>query len=355
MGGLLSRVIYEAEMDVISKLWGRKTSNPESSRQEAENRFIHLLRFFAFRNSTPHATVSRTMRKSFFTGPANDCTGLRLLSTVGVKPSTEVRCYNEERCGFLRTIPYLKPHISSLAESSHTHDAPIRQVDTADILYELRSRTLDEEEMIKCLKWRLSLDSSVVEQDRQSLEADFLAAAKVLIPAGVTKTKREVSLATISTVCSPSNGVIKDSPLPRHTLPARLAEALPLDKLLATFSWKALALSDWLQFLVVDGVDIITDDFRIDRSTSFAQQVFAALAAAWGSTSPSERNRIKSVLKNVFCIPTDLGSQKPSDSYLPGSGVFSGLPIALLPDAEKEGPLRRVVGVDQRPFLRRGC
>lgn len=232
--------------------------------------------------------------------------------------------------------------------------APIRDVDMKDILHELHSRQLDEEEMIKCLKWRLSLDDSIVKQHQQFLKDDFLAAAKVSIPAGVIGAGRDITLSEISTFWSPSNGVIKDSPLPPHTLPTRLADALPLDKLAAAFSWKPLSPFVWLQFLAGDAAKTIVDDFRIDRSTSFAEQVLVSMAEkAWMSKmSWGERAEIEAALKGVSCIPTNLGLRKPSDSHFPNPDILPGLAIVGVVGVEKEGPLRRMVGVDQQSFFK---
>ena len=346
MGGLLSRVIYETEMDALSQIWGRRTPNGDNSERELENKFAHLLRFFAFRQSTPSPAVSYIMKTAFL--GASGGNGIRLLSNIGVKLSTEVRRYDEALCGFLRTTPFLKPGVSSLAESLLTSTTPVRGVDMKDILNELQSRPLELEEMIKCLKWRLSLDDSVVRQNAQSLNADFLATATVFIPAGATKTERVISLGQIRTYYSPSSGVIRDSPLPPHTLPIGLGEALPSPKLAAAFSWKPLSPSVWLEFLVVSGVDSIADQFQISREASFAQRVLVTIAEeAWGpKMSSEERARAKLVLANVPCIPTNLGLRTPSASYFPNVSIFADLAIVSLADAEKKGPLKRMVRPD---------
>lgn len=353
MGGLLSRVIYETEMEAISQKWGRIIANRESSAQESEDDFAHLLRFFAFRQSTPSPVVSYTMKSAFLGASLGN--GIKLLSTTGVKLSTEVRRYDEELCGFLKTTPFLKPSISSLAESllASTTTTPVRGVDMKDILNELQSRPLEEEEMIKCLKWRLSLNDSIVRQNTQSLNADLVAAATVFIPASATKMERVISLGQIRTYCSPSDGIIKDSPLPSHTLPIGLGQALPLPKLSAAFLWKPLSPSVWLEFLTVDGVSSIPDEFQITREPSFAEKVLVTIAEeAWGSQMPpEEKAKTKAVLANVPCIPTNLGLRTPSASYFANVNIFPDLPIVILAGSEEKGPLRMMASPDlSSPF-----
>ena len=347
MGGLLCRVIYETGMDEIEQMWKRSAASHDDFEHELEDKFAHLLRFLAFRRSAPSPAVSPIMKTAFIRASRGE--GIRLLSSTGVKQSTEVRCYSTETCSFLKTTPFLKSSVSPLAESllTSTSMAPVRDVDMKDILNELQSRSLSEEEMINCLKWRLSLEDSIVKTNTQSLNADFLAAARVFIPAGATKIDRVISLNQIQTYYSPSNGVIRESPLPPHTLPRRLEEALPLNKLAEAFSWKPLSPSVWLQFLAVDGVDSIADEFQITRA-SFAQRVLLAISEeAWGiKMSPEEKSSTKSVLANVHCIPTNLGMQIPSASYLPNVNMFPNLPIVSLPGAEKKGALQEMVGLD---------
>lgn len=342
MGGLLSRVIYETEMDLISQQWALAAD----AKDALEKRFTHILRFFAFRQSTPSPIVSHVMKLAFL--GASSSGGIALLSTAGVKPSSEVRRYDEELCGFLKTIPFLRPSVSSQAETllaSAGAIGPIRSVDMKDILAELQSRALDEQEMIKCLKWRLSLNDSIIKQNPKAMTNDFLDAATVFLPAGTTKTERVVSLGLIRTYFQPGHGVIKESPFPPHTLPISLGDALPLPKLAAAFSWRPLSPSAWIQFLAIDGVDSVADEFKIASSASFSQRVLETVSdEAWESKmNQEEKNGVKSTLANVTCVPTSLGMMTPTASYFSNVNIFPDLPIVSLSKAEKKGPLQSMV------------
>ncbi|KAF8307878.1 hypothetical protein DL93DRAFT_2064506 [Clavulina sp. PMI_390] len=354
MGGVLSRVIYENEMQVIGQHWSKAVSDTDKT--QVEERFTHLLKFFAFRHSTPSPLISHITKGAFLA--ASSTQGITLLSTAGVKPSTDVRRYDEELFGFLKTIPFLRPSISARAESllaTASTIAPIRAVDMRDILSELRSRPLDEEEMVKCLKWRLSIDPAVVRQNPQALTADFLSAATVFLPAGPTKTERVISLELIETYFQPGTGVIKDAPLPQHTLPISLSNALPVAKLASAFLWRPLTPAPWLRFLAVDGIDTIADDYKITSSTTFAERVLDTIAEAWepptslmmtsmsSAMSSEEKSALKSTLAGVACIPTTLGMMTPSTAYFSNVNIFPDLPIVTLARAEKNGALQRML------------
>lgn len=351
MGGCLSRVIYETEMDVISKKWASMPANSSDSNTQTvalEDRFTHLLKFFAFRASTPSPVVSYTMKMAFLGASTNQ--GITLLSTAGVRPSSDVRRYDEELFGFLKTIPFLRPSVSSRAESllsASNNIAPIRAVDMKDILAELQSRALDEEEMIKCLKWRLSLNEAIIRQNPKAMTTDFLEAATVFIPAGTTKTERVIALSQIQTYFIPSNGVIKDSPLPPHTLPTILGDALPLPRLASAFSWKPLSPSAWLQWLAKDGIDAVSKEYSISTTPSFAEKVLDLVAEEVWETKLSlvEKNAIVAVLKDVTCIPTSLGMKVPPATYFSNVNVFPDLPIIALPKAEKKRSLQNMVSL----------
>lgn len=368
MGGTLSRVIYETEMESISTAWSRLPSSSgsigadsasETAKAALEDRFTHLLQFFAFRQSTPSPVVSHTMKIAFLA--ASTAQGITLLSTAGVKPSTEVRRYDEDLYAFLKTIPFLRPSVSSRAETllaSSSSIGPIRAVDMKDILAELSARALDEQEMVKCLQWRVALPDAIVRQAPRAMTADFLAAATVFLPAassgGTTKNERVVSLAMIQTYFVTGMGVIKDAPLPPHTLPISLGDALPLPKLANAFGWKPLAPAAWLQFLAIDGLDSIPDEFKLAMSPPFAQKVIETVAEdVWElRLSAEEKEGVKSVLENVNCVPTNLGQTVPRAAYFSNVNIFPDLPIVSLVKAEKKGPVQRMVSERTRIWMR---
>jgi hypothetical protein len=118
--------------------------------------------------------------------------------------------------------------------------------------------------------------------------------------------------------------------------------------LAAAFSWKPLSPPVWLHFLAAEGADSISDEFRINSSAPFAQKVLLTIAdEAWGSKmSPEDKSRIKAILADVHCIPTNLGLRVPSASYFANVNIFPDLPIVSIPGADKKGPLQKLVCAD---------
>ena len=340
VGGFLCRAVYEHELGDIRARWKALDAQPDApseARSSLEQRFVHALRFFTFHASTPSALVSHVMETAFFACAKDD--SITVLSTAGVMSAREVRYPDPAFMGFLKRIPVLP---TTVLEPAKAMILNLRQrgllsaIVFSDVLRELRSRSLAEDEMVECLKWRIGLSDDIILAHREELTVQFFGAAAFFIPAQDGVTERVVSLASIQTFLNIKSGVPIDGPLPLHTMPFSVTRHLHIQKLKPQLGWKQLTISSWVAYLVSSDSEFsLGPDNRITSCPEFAEQVFNILAKSWNSIPPPEQQHIIQLLRLTTCVPTVLGMKRPNESYLPNVNMFPDLAIIRTP-----GPLK---------------
>ncbi|KAG8840644.1 hypothetical protein FRB91_005846, partial [Serendipita sp. 411] len=343
IGGYLSRIAYETEMAAIARLYSAalQTSSSALSGPDEnlvtwlQSRCLHALKFFTFRPSTPSPEVSRIMQSAFFSGSEI----FSIFSTSGVKPASEVRIRNPEMDKFVKSLPVLPKEIQDgamdvigLLQGRNM----IRQITFDDIIWEMRQRCFEEDEMIECLKWRVGLPRQAA-FDIHFKEQFVGAGVFRIIEKQEGKEKQEeklVPLASIRTFINPSGLVPPDGPFPTSTLPLRFSttKGLPTASFTELFGWGVFSINDWVIFLSSKPpAESPTPDQDITLSPIFAERVLAAIAKGWANISKANQEDIVRRLSPLTCIPTQLGLKLSTDAYFPAAHVFQDLPMVTFP------------------------
>lgn len=269
---------------------------------------------------------------------------------MGVRSARDVRVYNSAFTGFLKNTPMLPPDV---AREGRLMLAALRErglcmdVTFKDVLDELKSRILDEEEAVALLKWRMGLDAELTRTHGHELRSVFLGAAVFCIKeekADGTGVERVVPLDSIRTYIHPKNTPIPlDSPLPNHTLPFSVSKQLGNADFKGLFGWSELGVPDWITNLVNPttrkeaGVDITLD-------AVFAERVLGVIARVWTSMNAVQQQDVCNKLKDVPCIPTRAGIKVPNEAYFANAHVFPDLPIIVMPKGSSlKGPMEKVL------------
>ncbi|KAG8810928.1 hypothetical protein FRC19_004227, partial [Serendipita sp. 401] len=343
IGGYLSRIAYETELAAIARLYSAalQTSSSALSGPDEnlvtwlQSRCLHALKFFTFRPSTPSPEVSRIMQSAFFSGSEI----FSIFSTSGVKPASEVRIRNPEMDKFVKSLPVLPKEIQDgamdvigLLQGRNM----IRQITFDDIIWEMRQRCFEEDEMIECLKWRVGLPRQAA-FDIHFKEQFVGAGVFRIIEKQEGKEKQEekfVPLASIRTFINPSGLVPPDGPFPTSTLPLRFSttKELPTASFTELFGWGVFSINDWVIFLSSKPpAESPTPDHDITLSPIFAERVLAAIAKGWANISKANQEDIVRRLSPLTCIPTQLGLKLSTDAYFPAAHVFQDLPMVTFP------------------------
>ncbi|KAG8933600.1 hypothetical protein FRC02_011522 [Tulasnella sp. 418] len=338
VGGFLARLVYEVQMSDIREAWNQveKGLGPNNAMDETaivglESTSTHALRFFSFYPTTPSSVVGSQMEASFFSCAQDQ--SVPIISTKGIRSASEVRYYHPTFQSFMKNLPMLP---KSVADGALAMVAALRRkgmlpdVSFKDVIGELSQRTLTEEEMVECLKWRINLDTGgIKERDKELVRKQFLDSAVFFVPNDERfKEERTIRLASIETFVSPKNVIPATLPLPPHTLPLSVSKNFTPDSLRSFFGWRDLDVVEWVEYLIAPAtLETLPEDENMTISAEFSEQVLNIVAKMWSSISTARQTQMITLLRDKTVIPTRSGLKTPGESYFSNANVFQDLPI----------------------------
>lgn len=343
VGGYLSRLIYELELQSIQNEWST------DQRERLSARALHALRFFTFKPSTPSSAVSQEMESAFFACVV-DNKQLPLICNIGVRPVDQVKLPDTELQKFLPDLPTITTETMDSAARSVgrlQERGLLRRVQFDDVITQLGQRPLEEKEMTACLQWWQSVAS--VDGYTSAVRARLIDAAILFQDSG-----KVIPLAMIQTFVKPqSSSIPTDMPLPTHTLPYTVTKDLRGNNIYPIFGWTELTVLQYVTFLISPPMsDHVGSNPETDIRTSpaFAEKVLAMLGRAWQSITANQQTAIALELKDVACIPTKAGFKKPRESYFEKNLLFDDLPTIALPKTTviKGGMEKMLLGIGVR-------
>ncbi|CAB4491180.1 hypothetical protein RhiirA1_461418 [Rhizophagus irregularis] len=311
LAGTLCRILYEDEMDQIKRLYNEKINNETNEenikliRELLEKRAAHALTHFTFSQSTPNKQVGEIIALQFFNCLETD---LSILSTNGVLPISDVRIPNSEMIGFIKKVP-LVPKIILEQCDSFLKEAKdiwkfIVELTFQDVLYELKNRTLSEDEMIDLLKWWISYKSN---KDNIDPATEFMKLARI----------GDRPLNTFRYILNPGR-IPPNIDIPDEVLPYTISKNLESQDLKKWLGWTELTLVDWAKFIV--------NKPDLENEPTFARKVLQILARNLDNTSKSNIEIIRQLFVQKKCIPTILGMKIPNEAYFENVNLFPDLP-----------------------------
>ncbi|CAB4444450.1 unnamed protein product [Rhizophagus irregularis] len=282
LGGTLSRILYEYEMAQISNFYNEiinsdiekiekneVTKRPEKHAPEPKTkrslhkwlikRFkssnhtptmqltsphrellekwaAHAIAHFTYNTSTPNVRVSKIAETQFF-----DCMkqNLHILSTNGIHPITNVRLPNPEMAGFIKTVPLVpkslleqcEPFFNKAKNTNLTVELSFK-----DVLVELKSRALSEEEIIKLLKWWISYLSKGNQYDTRLLKFTRISDSSQ-------------TLDTIKFYLNPHK-ISSDIDIPFEVIPYNISKNFTQQELTDSLKWTELPLINSAKLIV---------------------------------------------------------------------------------------------------------
>ncbi|CAB4474438.1 hypothetical protein RhiirA5_500084 [Rhizophagus irregularis] len=328
LAGKLCRILYEDEMDQMKRIYNEiisvtKEEDIKSIRELLEKRAAHALAHFTFNPSTPNEQVGKIKELQFFNCLKEK---LSILSTNGVLPISDVRIPNSEMVGFIKIIP-LVPEIileqcDSFFKKAKNTMKLIIELTPQDVLYELKNRTLSEDEMVKLLKWWISYKTK---ENNRTEDKKVTKSKKPMYAITVDPTVEFMRLARIGN--RPLNtfryflnpGIIPPNvDVPDEVFPFTISKNLEIQDLKKWLGWSELALVDWAKFIV--------NKPNLESDPTFAKKVHQILTKNLNNTSKENKEIIRQLFVQKKCIPTSLGMKFPNEAYFENVNLFPSLP-----------------------------
>ncbi|KAL0090981.1 hypothetical protein F4703DRAFT_1790933 [Phycomyces blakesleeanus] len=342
-GGLLSRLVYDDEMDQIARLYkelvgctdivdkSKHDDGIDSAKHMLENRASHALRAFTFHHSTPSPIVGKEHENRFLNSSK---VSLQLMTSHGIQSITAARTLPEDSFisrsvtelldAFVKTVPTLTSSFTRDCKEGLTKLTGfglLQPLGMGDILKELNTRALNEDEMVACMKWWVecnkknpSIPSAFIESLDITVKNRFLDAA-ILNCNG----ERLLTLSAAKWWVNPKI-IPLDVKHPDTTLPFNITKNFVGPDLGSYFGdLKELPVLEWVRF--------IASKKELEESPVFAEQVLAISSRGYQHSSVSAQSGISSILQSKTCIPTKYGMKLPTEAYFTSVNLFDDLPI----------------------------
>ncbi|CAJ0634587.1 2131_t:CDS:10 [Entrophospora sp. SA101] len=314
--GILARIVYDNEMNQISRLCmdidpellNSDDKQDKKSFEYLQECSVHILQHFTFKTSTPNNMVAKIIESQFF-----DCTkkSLQILSTHGVLPINSVRIPNKEVVSFIKTIPMVP--FSLFTECSEFFTIAkdilkcISEISMDDVFEELKRRQFNNKELSDLFKWWIGYRSKNDITDEQFRK--FMC----LVSIGDDLTP----LNHIRYFLNP-HVIPPTIEVPPDVLPYSISKPLRKEDLEAHFGdWTELTILTWTQYIFTKpGID----------DPDFAEKILKIISHQFKNLSKSDLEAIKKIMAEKRCIPTVSGMKLPKESYFPDVKLLPDLP-----------------------------
>lgn len=298
---------------------------------------IMLMRAFSPQQSTPDQTVGAVIASGFVTCMPKQSPPVLTMS--GVVRATDSRLPFRGIEAFVKK-GVIRKVVFSNAENFFKEVAGCRPLSTNDLVQELSTRTLPEDEFIRFVKWWVRftrVQPETLPSTRQSLKDTlrFTVEPEKDRDGSSESENRLLSLKDVPFFRGDelSSGTL---PMPPSVLPLHIQNEITLRTLRdsALSSWfSPLSFATWAGYIV--NHPILKDGHKQDSDVRL--EVLAVLSKELSRRSGPDRARyekwINESLAKRQCIPYDsplelaVGTEHPSDMYLPDAeiGIFEGL------------------------------
>ncbi|KAI8335578.1 hypothetical protein BC941DRAFT_430703 [Chlamydoabsidia padenii] len=347
VGGLLSRLVYNYEMDQVDMLYQElvgpvtevdKTltydkDGTDNAKLMLEQRAAHTLHSFTFQPSTPSDIVSKVQEEQFY---QSSRIPLRLMTSHGVQPVTVARTLPDETFvigpkvtdllnSFVKTIPTTTPIIHKECKDGLqklTKAGLLQYLGMMDVLKELDGRSLSSDEMVACLKWWIECQRgnpmipSTTLRNLDTTRSKFFMSAVVMYKDS-NGTEQLLQLANAKWWMNPKVISLNMS-VPDSTLPFSVSKSIQQSDLSKYFGLQELSLLTWGKF--------IANDRKLETSPQFSEQVLSTLTRGYNQLSSQAAEELCSHFKTKALIPTKFGMKLPPDTYFASVNLFDDLP-----------------------------
>lgn len=215
MGGLVARILCEDDLDSTARLY-TELKLDAISESWLQNKAIHNLKGFTFQNSTPISLVGRLISTSFYKYSTRP---VRLVSSKGILPCTQVRLRDPEMSEFLKTLPVVPEAVEAQCQEllKRLKDLyAVRLPNLDDVFVELSSRTFSVDQTVALFRWWIQQwrQGKVKTVDSQRLKNNLLITDSKSAP----QTMQNVVYYTQPKL------VPADLPLPNSVLPLEISK-----------------------------------------------------------------------------------------------------------------------------------
>ncbi|KAH0831350.1 hypothetical protein J3R83DRAFT_14012 [Lanmaoa asiatica] len=310
VGGFLARIIYEEEMRIAAK----------SKEEHATQLGLFTMARFAFRPTAPHSGVSQILQDSFFSCCYQPKSLFPVVSNVGISCASDLyfRQSNKD-LSFLKRYLALHRDVESNIHSQIIRRYKIPLFKFGDIVREFEAGVTQDAMRSFFVWWEdarrnaPSFPSS--KAAREKFCKEFAWRGVLCLSRGIKIAFRNIKYFTFF--------LLPNDLSPPDTIHVDVTMGVPTRDSVECFGWTQLPLLNWLQYACSQarGSGQVSDvGHRISRTLVQFALVEDLSLQQW--------NQAAKLMKDLECIPTDMGLKLPAESYFNEADVCRSLPVA---------------------------
>ena len=309
VGGFLARIIYEEEM---------QRSNAEN--ELATQLGLRTMARFAFGSTVPHSGVSQILQEAFFSCCHEPKSPFPVVSDVGISDvsSPQFRQRNRD-LSFLKKYLVLHDQIEMSQNSQIIKRYGIPVFKYQDIVYEFETG-VSQDTMKLFLSWW-------EETKRSSLSSEAKAAGdkfcRKFASKGLVRSSNGVEIA-LKNVKYFTFFPLPDDLSPPDNIYVDVTSGVPSRDAIECFDWSQLPLLVWLTY-ACDRVRQLGSNGDPDLGRRILRVIVQF--ALTEDLTQLQWDHVADLMKDIRCIPTNMGLRLPADSYFGEADILGDLPV----------------------------
>ncbi|CAF4923582.1 unnamed protein product, partial [Rotaria sp. Silwood1] len=304
--GKIVRIIYDQTIhDTINNI-----------SQKSNQQINAILSPYAFQTSVPNKDIGRILLDGFFSSDKD------ILVPVKRSPSDQHLSLISSTEAFLTTSKYIQSFLpvplvpfdigqNDFLKILKKHQW-IEEIDHDTILVKVQESILQFDEFIGLLRWLCSYDVNNKSYIKQIL---LKIRYRETHQSSIIKLEKIEFYDTLN---------LLSLPLPSNVLPSNIVNHISRDDLQKRLSLSVISVKNLFEFYLMN------DQQYLFQNENTSRIILSFMSQRWNQFNQTESNKIKNILSNLKCIPTNHGMKSPNESYIRPPYLSDNLPIITL-------------------------
>ncbi|CAF1073633.1 unnamed protein product [Rotaria sordida] len=284
--------------------------------QQSNQQLNAILSLYAFQPSAPNKDIGRILLDGFFSSDKD------VLVPVKRSPSEHHLSLISSTQAFLTTSKHIQSFLPvplvpfDIGKNDFFKALKKRQwieeIDHDTILVKAHESILEFDEFIGLLRWLCSNDINNKSYMKQ-----------ILLKIRYRET-RQSSIIKLEKIEFYDTLNLSSLPLPPNVLPSNVVSHISREDLQRRLSLSAISMKNLIEFYLVENQQ------HLFQNENTSRIILSFISQRWNQFNETESNKIKGILSNLKCIPTNQGMNSPNESYIRSSSLSANLPIITL-------------------------
>ena len=311
VGGFLARIIYEEEMRIA-----------KFKDELATQLGLWTMARFAFGPTFPHSGVSQILQEAFFSCSHEPRSPFPVVSDIGISDVSDWQFRQSNKdLSFLKRYLLLHEEVDPRQRSQIISRYKIPMFKFGDISREFETG-VTQDAMKSFFDWwtdvKRNAPSSV--EARAAIEKF----CKALPSRGVLRSNHGVEIA-LKNIKYFTFFSLPDDLSPPDNIYIEVTAGVPSKDAVECFGWAQLPLLDWLKYACTQARQP-----ALNGGPDVGRRILRVLVqfALVEEMTLQQRNEAAELMKDIKCIPTNMGLMLPADSYFDEADICYNLPVA---------------------------